>query len=566
MLWPRAMILFAHDVEPGSTVAADVCVVGAGPVGIALALTLAAAGREVLLLEAGGAGRSDESQDFYRGSVADAALHAGLDEYRARCLGGTSTMWGGRCMPLDPIDFEARDWIADSGWPIAATALDDHYRAAARWCEVGEPTFDARADDAPAGPPMIAGFAGTAFNDWSLERLSCPTDFGRRYHHRLETTPGLRVMLEAAVTEIVTDADGRRITGLAVRGGDGRAFTVRPAATVVASGGMETARLLLASRSVVAQGVGNRHDVVGRYYMAHLAGTIGVLTPAGGPRAVWHGYDIADDGTYVRRRLALDAVAQRTHRLGNFVARLHHPTIGDPAHGTASLSALYLGRFLIPRAYRPRLAGIENAGIGTVLHHVANVARDPLDVARFAMRMGLGRRLAERKFPSVIVTPRTGRYMLDFHAEQEPNRDSRLTLSDARDRWGMPRLHVDWRYTPGDVHTVRGALALLRDDLERGGAGTLRYDEDSVEREMIRYGAYPGHHIGTTRMGDDPRTSVVDRDCRVHDMENLWLAGSAVFPTSGQANPTLTAVALALRLADHLARPVGAIAASARAA
>ena len=547
------MIAHAHDFDEETPLAADICVVGAGPVGIALALALARGGRSVLLLEAGGETDSAESNDFYRGAVTDPALHTDPADYRARRLGGTSTMWGGRCMPLDPIDFERRDWIPDSGWPITHDALDAYYPEAVRLCEAGDPVFDAADPRAPSGPAMIAGFTGTAFTDRSIERMSCPTDFGRRYRAQLERAPNIRLVLEAAVTAIGLDHDGRRVENLTVRRRDGRRLGVKAREIVLALGGLETTRLLLASRDVQRDGIGNAHDVLGRYYMCHLAGTIGRVTAAAGTGAIWHGYDVADDGTYCRRRLALTAAAQREHGVGNFIARLHHPTIGDPSHATGVLSALYLARALVPRAYRPRLAGIDSAGPATTLHHAFNVLRDPAGVAGFAARMLIGRKLAARKFPSVIVAPRTGRFTLDFHAEQETNRDSRVMLGEETDRWGMPRLRIDWRYTAGDVRTVATALALLRQDFARSGAATLDYDEDAVEREMIRYGAYPGHHIGTARMGDDPRRSVVDRDCRVHGVGNLWVAGTAVFPTSSQANPTLSAIALALRLADHLA-------------
>ena len=169
---------------------------------------------------------------------------------------------------------------------------------------------------------------------------------------------------------------------------------------------------------------------------------------------------------------------------------------------------------------------------------------------------------------AVVTFDLVGGDTLDFHAEQQPNRESRVTLSDTRDALGMPQLLVDWRHAPGDVQTVQTALAVLARDLRARGVGRLDYDPDAVESEMLRYGAYGGHHIGTARMGSDPRRSVVDGTGRVHGMHNLYVAGAAVFPTSSQANPTLTIVALSLRLADHLrarlAPPVEAIPGRAR--
>jgi choline dehydrogenase-like flavoprotein len=150
------------------------------------------------------------------------------------------------------------------------------------------------------------------------------------------------------------------------------------------------------------------------------------------------------------------------------------------------------------------------------------------------------------------VKSTAGHYSLDFHAEQEPSATSRVSLTAQRDELGLPRLLVDWCYTHGDVQTVRKAVQLFAQDIAQSGIGVFEYDPDSIELEMSRYGAYGGHHLGTARMGVDRRTSVVNSDCRVHGVRNLYVAGGAVFATSSQANPTLTIVALALRLASHL--------------
>lgn len=517
-----------------------------------MALALADAGLDVIVAEAGDRRPDAAIQDAYAGHVVDEALHSPLIDFRERRFGGSSTVWGGRCMPLDPIDYEKRDWIEHSGWPIGPEALEPFYPTAAALCEAGANTWRAQDALGPDTRPMIAGFAG---KDWStdrLERSSCPTDFARRYSDRLQASPNIRLLLRAPVTSINLDADGRRVVDISLRDAAGAPFSIAAREVVVATGGLESARLLLASRDIHPHGIGNHRDVLGRYYQAHLAGTIGTVTF--GKTRIWHGYDRDAQGVYVRRRLALNEAAQRQHRLGNVIARLHHPRIADPAHGTAVLSALYLGQGLVPRLYRKRLAGEDMGGIGNWLRHVGNVARNPFACAGFAATMLVGRKFAKRKFPSVIVTPRTGRYSIDFHAEQAPNPASRVYLDTDRDALGMPRLVADWRYLPEDVATLQGAFALLAQDL--AGIGHFDYDPDTVEAEMIRYGAYPGHHIGTVRMGDDPASSMVDADCRIHGVSGLSVAGTSVFPTSSQANPTLTAIALGLRLADHLARGI----------
>lgn len=548
------MIQDAREVPEGSVLKAELCIVGAGAAGIALALEFAGTGTDVLLLESGGTKPEPDTQDLYAGTVANAHLHSAPDRYRQRRFGGSTTTWGGRCVPYDPIDFEPRDYIAHSGWPIGFDTLAPHYARANALCEAGDFAYSAAAAFATPPRPMLHGFRSAHFSTDTLERFSCPTDFGARYAHRLRAAANLRVLLHANVTALQLDPAGGVLEAVTVRTLTGRTFTVRATRVVLAAGGLEVARLLLASRDVHRQGIGNDHDVVGRYYMCHLAGTLGALQVRGPAADVWHGYDVADDGTYCRRRLALTPEAQRALRIGSVVARLHHPRIADPAHRTGILSLLYLGRRLISYEYALRLASGGAAGLLPWLQHVRNVLGDLPGTVAFAWHLLRDRALAERKFPSLIVTPRNGRYSLDIHAEQQPNPASRVTLGPGRDALGQPRLHVDWRYTRHDVDTVQRALALLAHDLELSGIGRLDYNPQAVEMEMTRYGAYGGHHIGTARMGSDTRSSVTDGDGRVHGVANLFVAGAALFPTSGQANPTLTIVALALRQAALLKR------------
>ncbi len=546
------MIDDALELGDTHTLKADVCIVGAGAAGITLALELESLGLDVLLLESGGLKAERDTQRLYEGAVADERLHSPPHRFRQRRFGGSTTVWGGRCVPFDPIDFEARDYVACSGWPFGRDALLPFYPRANQLCEAG--AFEYRAAEAISGRlrPVIEGLRSEHFTSDTLERFSCPTDFGARYLDRLRAARGVRVLLHANVTEVRLLPGGHAVESLAVRTLSGKQLAVWASRFVLATGGLETPRLLLANRSVLPQGIGNEHDVVGRYYMSHIAGAIGRLQFRDGGAGVWHGYDRTADGIYVRRRLALTPETQRRLRIGNFIARLHHPRITDPAHRTAVLSALQLAKGLISYEYGKRLHGEDRTPVRTWLQHIRNVARAPHQVMGFGIHMVRDRFLARRKFPSIIVKSSRGHYSLDFHAEQEPNPSSRITLTAERDALGIPQLLVDWRYTPGDVHTVQSAVQLLADDIRSSGVGTFECDPESVEQEILHYGAYGGHHLGTARMGTDHRMSVVDANCRLHGVSNLYIAGGAVFPTSSQANPTLTIVALALRLGAHL--------------
>jgi choline dehydrogenase-like flavoprotein len=362
------------------------------------------------------------------------------------------------------------------------------------------------------------------------------------------------VLLNATVTRLSATRDGARIDSLDVRNGKDIAFVVAADQFVLALGGIETPRLLLTSDDVHRGGIGNANDLVGRFYMCHVAGTIGSLQVNGASDTVWHGYDVAPDGTYCRRRLSLRPEVQAGMGLGNAVFRLHHPRIADPRHRTGPLSAIFLGQHFISYEYARRLVSDAPPTAGTWLRHALNAATDPFSTIGFLRHWLRDRTLAERKFPSIIIRPRTNLFSLDFHAEQVPNPDSRIGLGTSTDRFGNRQVRIDWRYSRQDIETVARSFDLLRDDLGQQSMGrlTLAPDETDIETVVRRDGAYGGHHIGTARMGASAASGVVDSDGKVFGVNNLYVAGSATFPTSSQANPTLTIVATALRLASHL--------------
>jgi choline dehydrogenase-like flavoprotein len=546
------MIEDSSQLNEGEAIHADVIIVGAGAAGITLALELAGSRLSVLLVESGGIEPDEAVQDLYRGSVADERMHSPVHRYRERRFGGSTTIWGGRCVPFDGIDFERRDYMPESGWPITLADLMPYYPRANRLCEAGEFQYSAATAFSRPLKPMIDGFRSEHFSTDSLERFSCPTNFAARYRRRLQNAPNVRVLLQANLVGISFHPNGEAVESVRLATLGGKQFTARSRELVLAVGGLEVPRILLANRDKWASGIGNENDLVGRYYMCHIAGTIGTLKQTGSADRVFHGYDVSDEGIYCRRRLALTPQTQRRLRLGSFVGRLHHPRITDPRHRTAVLSALQLAKGFISYEYGKRLHGEERVTFGTWLGHIRNVLGGPHELLAFGHHMLRDRFLASRKFPSIIVKSSAGHYSLDFHAEQEPIASSRVELSEERDRFGVPRLQVDWRYSAQDLTTAREAIRLFAQDIQSSGIGLFEYDPASIELEMTRYGAYGGHHLGTARMGTDPRKSVVDADCRVHGIRNLYVAGGAVFPTSSQANPTLTIVALAMRLAARL--------------
>jgi len=548
------MIQDANEIVRDTVVRANICIVGGGPAGITLAMELAKTGRSILLLESGDFEPTDDAQALNAGEVVDAALHSPPDRYRQRCFGGGTSIWGGRCVPFDPIDFDARPWMDHSGWPIGYQDVRHYYPVANTLCEAGEYQYDARLAVPGGMRPLFRDFTPRHFDVNGIERFSCPTNFGSRYRARLRESANVRVLLRATVTHLRASRDGSRIDRLDVYNSRDLGFSIIADQFVLAMGGIETPRLLLTSNDVHPGGIGNANDLVGRFYMCHVAGTIGSLQVNGPADTVWHGYDVAEDGTYCRRRLSLRPDVQARFGLGNAVFRLHHPRITDPRHRTGPLSAIFLAQSFISYEYAKRLVSDAPPTATTWLRHGLNAATDPFSTLRFLSHWLRDRTLAERKFPSVIIRPRTNLFSLDFHAEQTPNRESRIGLAAGTDRFGNQRVRIDWRYSRQDVETVARSFDLLRSDLTDQAIGelTLAPGESDIESIVRRDGAYGGHHIGTVRMGNGPSSGVVDGNGNVFGVNNLYVTGSAVFPTSSQGNPTLTIVALALRLADHL--------------
>jgi len=546
------MIEFADRLVQGGPIEADVCVVGAGAAGITLALSLSRSGARVVLAE-GGSRRGDrESHALLRGEVVDPRLHASPEHYRRRQLGGATSIWGGQCVPLDPIDLEARKWIGLASWPIDFATLSRYYCAANLWCEAGEAAYVDRMATRLARGSFIEGFDDEVVLSESLERFSRPTDFGSRYADELRVAQGLTVLLGANAVGVESTEDRSRIRAVTFATLADRRFAIKADRFVLAMGGLETPRFLL---NAVARGqldLGESAENVGRYYMTHLAGSTGRVTLTKPAR---HGYQRDEDGIYCRRRFTIAPAAQRAAQMGNFAARLHFTDPADPSHKSGVLSLAFLARRLLSYEYSVRL---NPRGPARSLAHVGNLLRDAPQTGRFVGRWVARRWLASRKLPSVVVEPVDRVYSLDIHAEQVPNPASRVTLGDGSDRFGNPVPRVDWRCTEQDVETVVTGVRLIGEALERTATGRLAWSRETVAADILRHGAYGGHHIGTARMSDSALTGVVDADCRVFGTGNLYVAGSAVFPTSGQAPPTLTIVALALRLAEHLAPSVKA--------
>ena len=549
------MFLDAHEIDDGATLEADVCVIGAGAAGLTIAHELAGSALSVIVLAGGGRRRRRRDQALYRGTVIDPTQHSWADRFRERRYGGTTSIWGGRCLPYDEIDFETRAYVPHSGWPFGRAALEPYYARAAVYCEIGAPLFDA-ATALPNRPAaLLPGFDSPAVTTTSIERFSRPTDFGRLLEPRLRAADRLRVVLDAHCVGLTGAPGGAAIDRVECASFRPGRFAVRARFTVLAAGGLETTRLLLAARDAAAAApLALGSAWLGRGYMGHLNGTVGEIRFSVPPAQINYGYERSPDGIYCRRRFWITPPVQRELGVLNTMFRLHHPPINDPAHRDPVLSAMYLVKDLVLYEYSRKLR--EERSLRHLAGHLRNVAARPLALARFGIDWVDRRMLRSRRLPSVARYSPIGRYAIEFHAEQAPDPGSRLTLGSATDRFGMPELVIDWRAGSRDVDSVRHAYGVLRRAFAANNVGELVLDPDpaAVTAAIVRDGAVGGHHLGTVRLADCIERGVLDANGRLFGVHNGFVASSAMLPTSSQANPTFTIVALAIRLADHLKR------------
>jgi choline dehydrogenase-like flavoprotein len=483
----------ARDVPAGSTLSADVCIAGAGAAGITIALGLRNRDVSVLLLESGGFVRDSQTDTLAQGSVSGIKAFT-LDQHRARVLGGSTSLWEGWCMPLSPEDFEVREWIPHSGWPIRYADVLPYYRRAQRLLQL--PAFQYDPVSLANGRPLLTTAARRLAT--AVFQYSPPTHFGLVYRDQLAEVTNIHALLHANVTAVVLDRGGRNVERFDVAVLSGPRFRVKAKAFVLATGGVENARLLLSSN------LGNSADLVGRFFMEH---------PQYYQSVVWvRGWDALDEGFY----------------------RLHRQDVegDDGHHGAIELrGAFTLTKDVLARERLPDFSAvlvdrpIETLETGTVQ-------------AR-AMRSLLPR------------NPRQVIRGLEVRAEQTPDPENRVTLSHERDALGMRRAHLQWRIREEDLVAYKRALTILGSEL--GELGGHVWAPANARGRFAGAVLGGGHHMGTTRMAALPTQGVVDADCGVFGIENLYIAGSSVFTTGSRANPTLTIVALAARLADRLA-------------
>ena len=526
------------SVPGGSLLDADVCIVGAGPAGLTLAAELVGCGAKIILLESGGR-ESDRETDSLN-EIVSVGVPRELDPglVRNRGLGGTSATWSGRLATLDPIDFAARPWVPESGWPVSRAELQPYYaRAAVHLGSVVADSCDPEVLERIArrmpqtDPELLVPYV------WAYSRQDAARrDFMRFGNAARESgLPGIACFLHATVTQIETNEAGSALDRLEVTGRDGQVRWLRSRRVVLCAGAIENARLLLASNRVNPSGVGNQSGLVGSFLMDHLRGPVAEFAP--------HQWLDAQRvfGDFLLKAAALPASVSAAGATGTGRMTPGYalsPSIQE-SEGLLNCAVFIAGR---PAEDDPLDSALRLAGGQNPLTNLRNVLRHPVVAAQ-----ALERPLRRGRFPLSIVS--------ELHllciTEQRPDPASRITLADRRDALGAPLARIDWRVGEQEASTVRRTTRLFVEQMQRMGCPAPVPTQMITDETAEFFLPDVAHPSGTTRMSEDASRGVVDPNCAVHGVKGLYALGGSVFPTNGHANPTQTIVALAVRLADY---------------
>ncbi|EWY42860.1 hypothetical protein N825_01955 [Skermanella stibiiresistens SB22] len=521
------MILEGAEIPAGEVIETEICIIGAGAAGITMALELTGAPFRVAIIEAGGFDYPENGQPNYEGTQSGIE-YADLDACRLRYFGGTTNHWGGYCRSLDPIDYEKRDWIPHSGWPITLDDVKAHFPRAAEIIGLHPALFDGQHWSKTAGLPMLP-FDPDKFHTGATQIHG--TRFGEVHRDAVKASPNVTCYLNSSVVDMVMGETDDLLKEVTVVNAAGNRSTFRARHFVLACGGMENPRMLLNANKVRNKGIGNEHDNVGRYFMEHRVSSPGmILVSDGSSDLSFYQRNGMPTGEYVEGSLHLSEPTIRAERICNAQFSME-PYDGIRTQGDRSLAAIRDGlkKFISGGGW------VRDFNV-----HVGNVICDIDYVAG-----NLARRITGSE-------AKTSVWLLKMEVEQVPNPDSRITLNDQVDNLGLRRINLHWETSEIEKHSVVRSMEIMGEELGRLGIGRMRIEMADDPNVWSRFDTWGFHHAGTTRMSADPRDGVVDANCKVHSVDNLYVVGNSVFTTVGTSNPTFTITSLSVRLAGHL--------------
>jgi choline dehydrogenase-like flavoprotein len=507
------MHIDARQIDNQSVIEGDICIIGSGAAGISMALEWINTPYKVILLEGGGFEYDDKVQELYNGTLTGQPYYP-MKASRLHYFGGSTGHWGGMCSTFDDIDFEKRDWVEHSGWPIKREDIAAFYPRAHPILDLGPYEWDLKywLKEMPSFVPLPLDDKVIWSKMW---QYSAPTRFGKKFKDAIVNAGNVHLYTYANVVDISAVENVSEVKSVTIKNYAGKEHTVKAKYFVMACCAIQNSRLLLASNKQAPAGLGNDNDLVGRYFMEHPEIKSGEL---------WLNHsdalELYKSNPRARAELAISEQKQRELKVLN---------------GTVSLLPLEISNKVVPN----------------VVSWNQNDPRKSLDTFIKYGSKAYRKNLMER-FMSSDSHQSFGLYT---RIEQAPNPASRVTLMPEKDELGVPRATLNWALSAIDKKTVKAINTLIGQQVGAAGIGRVKLldfllDDNNTSMPETTSGGW--HHLGTTRMSSDPKTGVVDTNCKVHGISNLFVAGSSCYPTAGAVNPTLTVVAISLRLSDHL--------------
>ncbi|HAC62724.1 MAG TPA: hypothetical protein DCF68_04115 [Cyanothece sp. UBA12306] len=510
------MLINCQQVSDSDYLEFDICIVGAGAAGITLAKELSNKGLNIAVFESGSLKDSKQIQDLSKAKV-DPEFHAPVELNQYRCLGGNTTKWAGRCIRFDEIDFQHRSWVPYSGWCINSSDLEPYYFRAHKYLELGDYNYELKESLPNYKTSLIEGakFSNLTINN--LYRFSPPTNF-QKY---LSDLKEVKIFYNATCRQIVYEDS--KVVNLefisSAPNSPAKKISVKSKYYVLAMGGIENAKILMLS--------GFKNKNVVKFYQSHLVHYLELKLF----KDIIQNYEKSKDGIWCQRSISLTSEFQEKYKILNHRMFIERTNPEDSNHQVGYLSLINLLKY---RNHKQ------------LAQHFKNIIVDPLTIINYGSKMLASNLFIKSKIPVIVLKNKSNWYRLRIDVEQAPNPSSQIILSQEKDALDIPRVKIDWQYNNLDVSTIFKLIEILNETFLNNKIGEIR----SVPE--INFKANIAHFIGTTRMSITPTEGVVNHNCQVHGLSNLLIAGSSVFPTSSFANPTLTIVAMTIRLSDHL--------------
>jgi choline dehydrogenase-like flavoprotein len=510
----------ARTLENGTLIEGDICIVGAGAAGISIAMEFINTPYKVILLEGGGFEYEERIQELYGGTTTGQPYYP-IKSSELHYFGGTTGHWGGMCSLFDPIAFQKRAWVDKSGWPITQETLIPYYDRA--HVNLDLDIFEFNLEYWQKKDPTLVSLPFNEDTVWTkVWKFSPPTRFGKKYKEAIVNSKNIHLYTYANMVDITANDNLSSIKTVTVKNYTGKSQQVAAKYFVIACAGIQNARVLLAANKQNAKGIGNENDLVGRYFMEHL--------------------ELKSAELWLKEKNELKLYINASPRIQGEIAIMPEKQAEFKIlNGIVSFT---------PLEYAKKMPSYIN------VWSTADPRVNQKQVDKAMYRAG-GNRITRffDSFKSEQSKQMHQAFQMTMRLEQAPNPMSRVTLLEEKDELGMPRANLNWAFTSLERKSIRKIYEIIGQQAGATGVGRVKLlDElwDDQINSLPKSTSGGWHHMGTTRMSEDPKDGVVDKDCKVHSINNLFIAGASCFPTGAGVNPTFTIVALSIRLADHI--------------